>query len=433
MEIQRRQFLKTGALAAGAASLPIISAAQLAGSDKIKVALIGCGGRGTDALKQVMQSPGIEVVALADAFKAGVDACFQKLAGFNKGEGTTVDVPEERRFVGLTAYKQAIDTADLVLLCSPPAWRPNHFSYAVERGKHVFMEKPVASTAAGVRQVLEAAKISKEKNLKCVVGFQRRFDPVYLETYKRVTDGMIGDVVGAQVHWMGGGVWVRPREEGESEMHFQCRNWYYFCWNSGDGICEQHIHNTDVANWFIGSYPERAYGTGSRSVRVGPNYGDIYDAFAVEFSYDKGIFVNSWWRHHPKTMNRVGEVISCAKGRAIAGQIWDRDGKQLWKYEGPRPNAQQVEQDELIKAIRTNGDLNMAEIGAHTTLTTILGRMAAYSGQNVPASRALNANDGGMIPEESFDATPTVLPGPDGLYPTPVPGVYDPFNPMGAV
>ncbi len=431
METNRRKFMKTGALAAGAASLPILGSAQAGTSSTLKVALVGCGGRGIEALRQVMRNPGIEVVALADAFEGGINAAMNAINNTEKGQGTAVNVPQERRFVGLTSYKGAIDSCDLVLLCSPPVWRPNHFSYAVEKGVHSFMEKPVASNAAGVRQVLDAARVAKEKNLKVSVGFQRRFDPVYLETYQRVADGMIGDVVAAQVHWMSGGVWVRERQPGESEMHFQCRNWYYFYWNSGDGIAEQHIHNIDIANWFIGDTPERSYGIGSRSVRIGPNYGDIYDAFGVEFVYDKGITVNSYWRHHPNTANRVGETILCATGRAQAGRIWNRDGQEIWRYEGERVNPMQEQQNELVKAIRENGEMDMAELGAKSTMTAILGRMAAYSGQNVPMSRALAANDEGLVPEESFEATPPVLPGDDGLYPTPVPGVYDPFNPLG--
>ena len=429
METDRRSFMKSSILAAGAVGLPVIASANVAGSATIKVALVGCGGRGTGACQQVLANPGVEVVALADAFAGPLEGCLAAISGAKKGEGSSVNVPPERRFVGLDAYKKAIDACDLVLLCTSPGFRPKQFAYAVEKGKHVFMEKPVATTAAGVRQVLDAAKVSKEKGLKVVVGFQRRFDPVYLETRQRILDGAIGDIIGAQAYWMGTPLWVRPRQEGDTEFQYQCRNWYYFYAIGGDGIVEQHIHNLDVANWMIGALPERAYGTGGRSIRIGKDYGNIYDHFATEYTYDKGIVVNSFWRHHANTVGRVGELILGAKGRASAGTIWDRDGKEIWKYSGDRVDAQQLEQDALINAIHKNLPINMAEDGAHSTMTAILGRMACYSGNSIPWSRGLNAEDNLMPEADDFAAPIGAQPGPDGIYPTAVPGQYDPFKP----
>ena len=280
----------------------------------------------------------------------------------------------------------------------------------------------------GCGKVLEAAQAAKAKDLKVVVGFQRRFDPVYLETRKRILDGAIGDIISAQVHWMGGGLWVRNREPGDTEFQYQCRNWFYFHYIGGDGIVEQHIHNLDVANWMIGGLPERAYGTGGRSIRIGPQFGDIYDHFVTEYTYDKGVVVNSFWRHHDGTQGRVGELFLGTKGRASAGALWDCDGKELWKYDGPRPDAQQVEQNELIAHIRGNKPINMAEDAANSTMTALLGRMACYSGNQIPWSRGLKAEDKLVPDADDFAAEVSAKPGPDGLYPTAVPGKFNPFK-----
>jgi predicted dehydrogenase len=429
MESNRRKFIKSSALVAGATALPIIGSAQAAASGTLKVALVGCGGRGTQAASQILASPGIEVVALADAFAPSIAKCLGGLNAAKKGAGSSVNVPAERQFTGLDAYKKATELADIVMLCTPPGFRPKHFAHAVEKGKHVFMEKPVATTADGVRIVLEAAKKAKPET-KIVVGFQRRFDPVYLETRERIQDGMIGDIISAQVYWMSGNLWVRDREPGDTEFQYQCRNWFYFDYIGGDGIVEQHIHNIDVANWFLGTLPERAYGTGGRSVRIGPQFGNIYDHFATEFTHPKGVVVNSFWRHHQGAQSRVGELFLGSKGRAQPGTIWDRDGKELWKYEGPRVNAQQVEQDELVAHIRENKPINMAEEAANSTMTALLGRQACYSGNSIPWGRGLNAKDK-MVPDaDDFGADVPAKPGPDGLYPAPVPGKYNPLDPF---
>ncbi|MFM7182109.1 MAG: Gfo/Idh/MocA family protein [Verrucomicrobiales bacterium] len=429
MEPNRRKFIKSSALVAGATALPIIGSAQAAGSGTLKVALVGCGGRGTGAAKQILANPGIEVVALADAFAPSIAKCLGALNDAKKGQGSSVNVPAEHQFTGLDAYKKATDLADIVMLCTPPGFRPKHFAYAVEKGKHVFMEKPVATTADGVRIVLEAAKKAKPET-KIVVGFQRRFDPVYLETLKRIQDGMIGDLISAQVHWMGGNLWVRDREPGDTEFQYQCRNWFYFDYIGGDGIVEQHIHNIDVANWFLGTLPERAYGTGGRSVRIGPQFGNIYDHFATEYSYPKGVVVNSFWRHHQGAQGRVGELFLAAKGRAQPGTIWDRDGKELWKYDGPRADGQQIEQDELVAHIRQDKPINMAEAAANSTMTALLGRQACYSGNSIPWSRGLGAKDK-MVPDaDDFGADVPAKPGPDGLYPAAIPGQYNPLDPF---
>jgi len=263
METDRRSFLKSSALAAGAASLATPSFVHAAGNETLKVAVVGCGGRGTGAAKQALNVPGVKVVALADAFMEACDRCERELQGASKGQGSSVEVGGNK-FAGLDAYKKAIDLCDVLVTAAPPGFRPFHFDYAVKRGKHVFMEKPIAATAAGIRRVLAAADESKKKNLKVVVGLQRHFDPVYIETRKRILDGMVGDVLAMQVFWMGDGIWNRGRKPGMTELQYQASNWFHFYHVCGDGIVEQHIHNIDAALWMSGLKVDRAYGTGGR-------------------------------------------------------------------------------------------------------------------------------------------------------------------------
>jgi predicted dehydrogenase len=270
---KRRDFVKQGSMLAGAiAAAPLISNANFfSGSDDvIKVAVIGCGGRGTGAAVQALMSKqNVKIVAMADAFKDRLDECYKNVAGelANAGAGTkgTLDVPEERKFVGFDGYLKAIPLADVVILATPPGFRPIHFEEAVKQGKHIFMEKPVATDPAGVQRVLAAAKIAKQKKLNVVVGLQRHYQDSYRALFAKKE--MIGDITSMQAWWNNDGVWTRPRKAGQTEMEYQMRNWYYFVWLCGDHITEQHIHNLDVINWFKGGYPVKAQGFGGRQVR----------------------------------------------------------------------------------------------------------------------------------------------------------------------
>lgn len=306
-KFERRDFLKTTAAIAGGtvlSSMPIVGAFA-AGSDVIKVALIGCGGRGTGATFDALSSGfNIKVVALADAFKDNLDSTYKTLK--DKWQDK-IDVSDQHKFVGFDAYKEAIKLADVVILATPPGFRPMHFEEAVRQGKHVFMEKPVAVDIPGIRKVLAAAEIAKKKKLNVVVGLQRRYQTNYREAIKRIHDGAIGDVVAGQVYWNSGGVWVRPRKPGQTEMDYQMRNWYYFNWLCGDHIVEQHVHNIDIANWVKGAYPVRIQGTGSRAHRTGKEYGEIYDNFALELTYPDNSVVYSQCAHFEGVTNRVDE------------------------------------------------------------------------------------------------------------------------------
>ncbi len=415
----RRKLLKTGG--ALAATLPFSSFAQAGGSDEIKVAVIGAGGRGQGAATQTLNAGGTKIVAVADAFR---DNAERAVAGLKERFKERVDVPAERIFDGFDGYRAAIDAAEVVILATTPGFRPEHFEYAVEQGKHVFMEKPVAVDAPGIRRVLAAAKKADEKNLKVVCGLQRRYQNSYIETLEQIKSGVIGEITSAQVYWNGGGVWVRKRAEGMTEMEYQMRNWYYFNWLCGDHIVEQHVHNLDVMNWFKGGPPMKAQGMGGRQVRIGPETGEIFDHHYVEYTYADGTVMNSQCRHQRGAMNRVTEVIGAQNGRAMPGRILDRNGKTIWRFKGENNDPYQTEHDVLYKHIREDKPINNAYYTAASTMTAILGRMVTYSGKEIKYDDAL-ANGLSTMPKTlGWDADPGPKPGPDGLYPAPIPGKH---------
>ena len=428
--IKRRDFIKNSAIASGsvAISASSISSAFASGTDVIKIALIGCGGRGTGAAVNALSSgQNVKLVALADAFKDNLDTAY---ANLSKRYADKMDIPESRKYVGFDAYKHAIKDADVVLLVSPPGFRPAHFEEAVKQGKHVFMEKSVAVDVPGVRRVLAAAKEAEKKKLNVVVGLQRRYQYNYREGINRVLDGMIGDVVSGQVYWNSGGVWVRPRKPGQTEMEYQMRNWYYFNWLCGDHIVEQHVHNIDIANWIKGKYPTTIQGVGSRAHRVGKDYGEIYDNFSIELTYDDGSVVYSQCCHFEGAHNRVDETFQGTKGRiylSANGQavIWDNKGNELYRHDAKgNPNPYQQEHNELFAAI-ANGEYkyNNAEYGALSSLTGILGRIACYTGKVIKWDEALQSNIDLMPEKLAWNALPKVLPNEDGLYPVAIPGI----------
>ena len=433
----RRDFIKQGSLLAGGLiAAPLLSNANyFSGSDDvIKIALIGCGGRGTGAATQALVSKqNVKLVAMADAFRDNLDTCYKQLtsdeiADSTNGRGNLkgkIDVPEERKFTGFDGYMHAIALADVVILATPPGFRPIHFEEAVKQGKHIFMEKPVATDPAGIQRVLAAAAIAKQKKLNVVVGLQRHYQNSYRELYKR--KDMIGDITSAQAWWNNDGVWVRPRKYNQTEMEYQMRNWYYFNWLCGDHINEQHIHNIDAVNWFKGGYPVKAQGMGGRQVRKGKDHGEIFDHHYVEFTYADGSILNSQCRHIPGTMSRVDELLIGTKGRIAAGDanIIDSKGKVLYQFDkSTENNPYQTEHDELFAAI-AKGDykFNDAENGARSTMTSILGRMATYSGQIVDWDKAINCGLDLHPKVYDWNALPPLLPNADGFYPVAIPGV----------
>ena len=427
----RRNFVKSTALFSAVMMLPATEMNAMFNvlNDKtLKIALVGCGGRGTGAANQALKADeNVQLVAMADAFEDRLNGSLQHLE--KEFEGTKkVKVKEKNKFIGFDAYKKAIDLADVVILTTPPGFRPYHFEYAVNAGKHVFMEKPLAVDIPGIRKVLEMAKVAKAKKLNVVVGLQRRYQKNYIEIEKQIREGAVGKITSGQVYWNSSGVWVNPRKPGQTELDYQMRNWYYFNWLCGDHILEQHIHNIDVANWFIGEYPISAQGMGGRLVRTGPEHGEIFDHHFVEFKYPSGAIISSQCRHQPGTWSKVGEDFQGTKGivdtnDAGAAKIVGYDNEDIFSYRGRNdPNPYQQEHDELFKSIRNKGVISDTENGAYSTMTAIMGRMATYSGQVINWDEALKSDLQIMPAEVTWDTTPPTLPGEDGNYPIPIPG-----------
>lgn len=424
--MDRRNFIKTSAFATAATVVPSYGLFA-SNDDTIKVALVGCGGRGTGAAFNALSAGfNTKIVALCDAFKDNLDKAYTSLDQRFKDK---VDVPDSRKYVGFDGYKSAIRDADVVILATPPGFRPIHFEEAVKQGKHVFMEKPVAVDIPGARKVLAAAEIAKQKKLNVVVGLQRRYQTNYREAAKRIQDGQIGEITSGQVYWNSGGVWVRPRTADQTEMEYQMRNWYYFNWLCGDHIVEQHVHQIDVANWIKGAYPVSIQGTGSRAHRTAKEFGEIYDNFAVELTYADGSVIYSQCRHFEGISNRVDETFQGTKGRVYMsanGQanLFDWKGNPIYKHDAKgNPNPYQQEHNELFAAIANNKfEFQDGEYGAYSTLTGIIGRIACYTGKVIKWDKALESNIDLMPTSYTWNTMPKVLPNADGFYPVAVPG-----------
>jgi myo-inositol 2-dehydrogenase / D-chiro-inositol 1-dehydrogenase len=356
---------------------------------KLKAGLIGTGNRGTGAaLNFVSCGPDLELVAIADVFQDKVDSCRKRMATYK------IDIPVEKCFTGFDAYKQliALEEVDVVILATPPQFRPDHFLEAVQHKKHVFMEKPVAVDPVGIRSVIATAKKAEALGICVVTGTQRRHQEDYLETYKRVASGAIGTIVSAKAFWNQEHVWFRTREEGWSDMEYMIRNWNNFCWLCGDHILDTHVHNIDVINWFLGKHPVSAIGYGGRVRRV---TGDQYDFFSIDFDYGNGVSSHSMCRQIDSCANGTGEVVMGTKGYSnCQNTIWNLDGTVKWKFEYPKDEngntMNQVkippyvqEHMHLVHAIRTGNYVNQAEQTAVSTLTAIMGRTAAYTGKSV--------------------------------------------------
>lgn len=394
----RRQFLKTGAAVSLLPLLGSVSPVFAAGSDRLRIGLVGCGWRGIDAVRNcVAADPSVQLVALGDAFADRVDVAFKEFSeGGSDGKRPPLSkeqfaVTRERCFTGFDAYKQVIASGiDLVLLVTPPHFRPQHLQAAVEAGVHVFMEKPVAVDPVGARLVMQLADIAAQKKLAIVAGTQRRHSADYLETMARIRDGAIGDLVGGQAYWLQGALWHRGRQPEWSEMEYQMRNWLYFTWLSGDHIVEQHMHNLDVMNWAFGGPPVKALGMGGRQSRTDPKYGDAWDHFSVEYEYANGARVQSLCRQVEGTATRVSERLVGTKGTAApSGTIW---GAQPWKFSGQMVNPYDQEHIDLVRSIRAGTPLNEGRQVAESTLTAILGRMSAYTGREVSYAWLLEAS-----------------------------------------
>ena len=435
--LNRRRFLGSAAAAAGGMVIPSASVAApgwLEGTDIIRIALIGCGGRGTRAAAEAMNTgKDVRLVAMADAFPERMVASLGNLREIEEIRDQ-IQVPPDALFAGFDAYRQAIAAADVVLLAAPPGFRPMHFSEAVRQGKHVFMEKPVAVDPPGVRAILSGIREAKAKNLSVVVGLQRRFAKIYtVNTVPMLQGGAIGDILSMQCWWCIGAIGLPriPRSQCRNEMDYQMRNWYHFPWLSGDHIEDTHIHNLDVVNWVKQAYPVRAQGMGGRNVPYEPDrQGAMFDHHYVEFQYPDGSYLNSQARIITGCWVKLGEHFVGTRGVARTSleqvSIREHSGKELLRVNRresqDHPNPQQIEHDVLFAAIREGRPVNDAEYGAYSTMTSILGRMASYSGQMIGWEEALNS-DVSIGPDEyNWYAEPPIIPDENGYYPLPVPG-----------
>lgn len=418
--VSRRGFLQgsaTAAVAVAVGSAVSPPAVHAAGSDEIRVGLVGCGGRGRGAVANAIEAAGnVKVIALADLFQDAIDETLRIWADRPKDQ---FDTPRDRCFVGWDAWKQLLQTnVNYVILATPPGFRPMMMQGAIEAGKHVFAEKPVAVDPAGVRSVLATAEQAEKKNLGIVVGTQRRHQASYIETIKRLKDGAIGRIISGQVYWIQGGAWMKPRKPEWSDMEWQLRNWPYFCWLSGDHIVEQHMHMHDVANWVLGGPPRLCIGMGGRQVRTDPAYGHVYDHFAVDYEYPNGVHVLSMCRQQDNTYGRQGELFQGQKGSAYPSGRILVEGEEPWGYEGERDNPYVVEHADLIKSIRAGKPINEGKQGAESTLTAIMGRMSAYTGKLVTWKQALESKLDLMPRKLEFGPLPTppvAMPGVEPL------------------
>ena len=420
--LSRRDALWTaGAIGGTVAALPAVHG-QSPSSDVIRIGLIGAGGRGTGALQQTLSVPGsnVKLTAVADAFDDRIKGALKAVENMPE----KLDCPEERQFKGLDGWRQVLDHCDLVILATPPGFRPFHFEAAVNAGKHVFMEKPVCVDAFGAQLCLAAAKMADEKKLKVVVGLQRHYDQKYRETIQKIREGLAGDIIGGQVYWNGGGIWYRGRKPDTTEMQFQVNNWYHFNWLCGDHIVEQHVHNIDIANWVLDRLPESAYGVGGRQNRVPGQSSEIYDHHSVNFTYPGGVRIASQCRQFPGGDGRVNEEFQGTKGFVKIGEITDYKGNVLWKFEGKSDNPYQVEHDELHDAIRNDKPLNNAVYGTTSSFSAVLGRTATYTGKQTGYDDLMKTGFRTMPDSLTWDTIPPVVPDKDGNYPLPMPATY---------
>jgi myo-inositol 2-dehydrogenase / D-chiro-inositol 1-dehydrogenase len=419
MTTTRRSFLYAAAAAATAQSLTraIDSGRTLQGQggDEVKVGLVGCGGRGSGAISQALSTKGLtRLVAVADMFGDRMDGCLDSLAE-NGGFKQKLEVPKERRFVGPDAFLGVLaSNCDVVIIATPPHFRPAHFEAAVAAKKNVFFEKPVAVDAPGVRRVLAAVDAAQRLGLAVCSGLQRHHQNGYLETMQRIHRGDLGRLLFARCSWNQGGLWVKEREREWSDMEWQLRNWLYFTWLSGDHIVEQHVHNLDVINWAMQTHPTRCRGMGGRQVRTAPKYGHIFDHHAVQYQYGNGAWCFSECRQIDGCANDVSEHVYGATGEAHMGNGFRITGEHAWQYEGPNNDPYQTEHDDLFAAIRAGKPFNEGRMVAESTLTAIMGRMATYSGQEVTWEQALASDEKWGPDSYAF--------GPLAVDPVPMPG-----------
>jgi predicted dehydrogenase len=424
----RRTFLKgTTAAAAGialAGGLDIARTAYAAGSDELKIALVGCGGRGTGAVVDCLTScENIRLFAMGDVFKEHAEGSLARLRKtkevLEREAVAKIDVPPERMFIGFDAFQKVIDAGpDIVFLTTPPGFRPAQYAAAVAAGKHVFMEKPICVDAPGFRSVMETNKAADEKGLKVVVGLQRRHSKQFIGPVKAIQDGSLGPIAFMRCYWNGGSTGFARRFPDETEMEHQIRNWNVMRWLCGDHIVEQHCHEIDICNWIKADHPVKAVGMGAcvqrfRGRTSQQGLGDIYDQHFIEYTYKDGTKMFSQCRQQPNQWEEVCQITHGAKGVKRLGG-WGMD-------------AYKQEHVDLVNAIRQGGKLNDGWHGATSSFTAVLGRMATYSGIEVDWDEAVAKGPSELPGRLAYDADPPALPDKDGNYAIPLPGLYKPY------
>jgi predicted dehydrogenase len=410
----RRLFVAGAAAGAVPMIMPSLARAAVRRDDTLTVGVIGCGGRGTGAARDALEAGGdVRIVALGDLFPDRLEQSRSNLMQFDAARATVADA---NCFSGFDAYRGVLSTdCDIVILATPPGFRPDHFAAAIAAGKHVFTEKPVGVDGTGIRKVLAAGEEADRKGLCVVAGTQRRHENNYLAAMAKLHGGAIGDLVAGRCYWNMGGLWNVAPDASRSEMENQIRNWLYYPWLSGDHIVEQHVHNLDVLNWAFGAHPERVFGVGGRQARTGSDYGVIFDHFGLEYGYPDGRFALSMCRQQNGTPGKVEEIVTGTQGRMVMRPGFSRiEGGEAWRYTGPNNNPYVTEHEDLQRAIRSGNRVNETRNVAYSTLTAIMGRESAYTGQEITWQQALESKQDLMPAVLAFTECPTP--------PVPIPG-----------
>jgi myo-inositol 2-dehydrogenase/D-chiro-inositol 1-dehydrogenase len=426
----RRQFLVRSAVLAGTATtagLALERSVHAAGSDVVKIGLIGCGGRGSGAVVSALSvNPAARLTAMSDAFR---DRMVNARKQIEKRAGDRADVDDDHLFDGFDGHQRLLESGvDVAILAEPPHFRPMHIEACVDAGVHVFAEKPMAVDAPGVRRVLAAGEKARQKNVSFVSGFETRYSAAARETVGRVHEGAIGDIVSMQMTYNTGPLWHRGHEPEWTEMQFQMRNWYYFTWLSGDHNVEQHVHLADFTAWLMKDEPPlHAWGYGGRQVRVEPKYGDIFDHHAVVYEYANGTRVYALCRQQANCYREVSKLVMGTKGQLHPGTGgWGHyiiEGDTNWTAPKDEGHPELNTFREMFAGIQSGKPINDSHSMGNSTMLAILGRMATHSGQKITWDEAFNSTLDLSPKSYAWDADPPVLPGPDGHYPQPMPGV----------
>jgi myo-inositol 2-dehydrogenase / D-chiro-inositol 1-dehydrogenase len=425
----RRAFLKTSATAAAVttlASLDLSRFAHAAGSDVLRVGLIGCGGRNTGAGAQALKADkGARLTAMCDIFMDRVKNARESIRNEmdRVDERDRVQVPDGHCFAGFDAYRRVIELSDVVLIANAAKFHPMQTLAAIEAGRHVFVEKPHGIDPGGIRVLRHAVEMAKAKRLSLVSGLQSRYDPGIIETVQRIHDGAIGEVVAIQEQWLRAPYGVIARKPGLSELEWQCSTQYHFVWLSGDDVVQTLTHNLDRSRWVLHEQvPVKCHGLGGRSSMIEPIYGDVFDHHSVIYEFPGGVPVYAYCRTTSGCYEEDSSVVLGSKGRASvkAKRIW---GETTWRWQG-QADPYQIEHDRLFASIRSGQPLNNGDYMADSTLMCIMGQISCYTGQQFTWEQ-VSQSDFHYLPkpEDCHDGMePPTRPGPDGSYPVYVPG-----------